>query len=160
MFVVFSQVPKTDEEEQQQLNIILMKNYVLTIHKYPIEGLDFLMKRVDAECELSEHAMGEEPLQTREELWSIQDISQPRTVATDPTARSRKYDSRKQPNLDADEDSFSVFTPTEFSLKKRRGLIPSADWVLYAFLVIYLAIINVIGCNYRSCNSFSRFISR
>jgi hypothetical protein len=129
LYIVCSQ---HEEDEAVLINIILMKNYVLTIHKQPIQGFDIILKRLEVEFYFDfGKRMLKLPSDKSRDEWHLEEL--------DPLMdkKLKKHETIK-------EDEFAL--PCS-PLGERISQIPSSDWVLYALLVwILVHIANDKGC--------------
>lgn len=120
MYIVCSQPDYNElDREPVLINIILMKNYVLTIHKEPIQGFDLIIKRLEVEFYFDFGKTMNTTSQKTQDGWHLEDLA--------PTGNKglKSHETMK-------EEDFSLpFSP----LEERKAEIPSSDWVLYAFLV-------------------------
>jgi magnesium transporter len=126
MFVVFTGqvVGSVNVEATTQLNIIIFEDYVLTIHEKPIMGLDIVVKRIGKEFETVMHPS----------MLLPHSVSQPNVTPLH-NKRKRSFSSR-----DTSASRQSPQLPSKIPFveglegARKRTVIPSSDWVLYAFL--------------------------
>ncbi|KAL0483610.1 metal ion transporter [Acrasis kona] len=112
MFVVFTGQTAGNADTPTQLNIIVFDEYVITIHEKPIKGLDLVMKRIGKEFETVMHP------QTHHTI--THSISQPNLSGKRNRRHKQMMTLTLEPNINNEE--------------RKRTVVPSADWVLYAYL--------------------------
>lgn len=125
---------------ETQLNIVLFKNYVLTIHDYPICGFDSLLRRIAVEQEI-------EPSQPKSEIEQL--------ISDYEIQRVTKSHAGPHPIMEHTHGQVSIGIEKLNERSRIKGkksvkytIIPSSDWILYAFLDamvdIYIPFVNSI----------------
>jgi Mg2+ and Co2+ transporter CorA len=147
IYFVFTQLEKDEEDESSggldQLNIILFKNYVISIHKNPVDGFENVLKEIELyhEIELSEF----ESMESNQFEEFIE------------TAKSSKYTALqfdKPMEMKSIIESRPSIDETNPSTRKWTK-IPSPDWILYSLLDsmvdTYVPIVDKLTNEVESC---------
>lgn len=119
LYIAVSQ--NTDDNEEKWLNIILMKNYVLTVHKYPIEAIDMVFQRIEAEGKLRNVTHVK-----KKDSWSIEELGSDSSNALEIHSTSYKYADMTR------KESYKSLE--QLSDTSQQYFVSSADWIFYALL--------------------------
>lgn len=144
---------------ETQLNILVFKDYVITIHDRPIKGLDLLMKRIETEFEFD---IETGKIESKQPMYKY-DIGRAAAKKTSIDRSTTKSGKQKPSKSTTTQSSAYSEEPSEENLKipilsgesqvnynteaqgpplpppapkrvNKRTHIPSSDWILYAFL--------------------------
>jgi Mg2+ and Co2+ transporter CorA len=143
---------KDDEDESMgtggldQLNIVLFKNYVITIHKNPVDGFENVLKEIELyhEIELSEFESMENMESNQFEEFIENAKSSKYTALQFDKPVEKKLIIEPRPSIDESNPSTRKWTK-----------IPSPDWILYSLLDsmvdTYVPIVDILTNEVESC---------
>eukprot|EP01080_Neovahlkampfia_damariscottae_P001929 gene1929-1069_t len=123
IYFVFTQLEKEDSfGGLDQLNILLFKNYVITIHKNPIDGFINVLKEIELYHEIDIEDIEKLELNEKEEFKEfIENVKTSRDLILN--FETTKKEKSKEINIEMNDKPSRKWTK-----------IPSSDWILYSIL--------------------------